>query len=383
MLAGPLATMTLADLGARVIKIERPGSGDDTRQWGPPFSATGSTYFESVNRNKESITLDLSAEADLVIAVEIATHADILVENFKPGGMAALGLGYEALKMRNPGLIYASISGFGSGAGAHLPGYDFMVQALGGLMSITGESDGSPTKVGVAVVDILTAKDATIGILAALHSRDESGLGALIEVNLLSSLQGALANQGQAYLGAATTPLRMGNAHPSIAPYELLDCSDSPLALACGTDRQFAAILDVLGLATLCQDERFITNTARVAHRPALIGILEARLHTNTAAFWCAAFTAAGVPAGQVGTIADGIELAQRLELDPTITVHDASGKITGTQIRNPIRFTPSASARTDAPPELGEHNHSVRRWLASFGVSTLITGDELNSTQG
>ncbi|MFM9877134.1 MAG: CaiB/BaiF CoA transferase family protein, partial [Rhodoglobus sp.] len=202
VLAGPLATMTLADLGARVIKIERPGEGDDTRHWGPPFSPTGSTYFESVNRNKESIELDLTTDADREVAIGIASNADILVENFKPGGMASLGLGYEELSALNPGLIYASISGFGSGAGAELPGYDFMVQAVGGLMSITGEFGGPPMKVGVAVVDILTAKDATIGILAALHSRSETGLGRLLEVNLLSSLQGALANQGQAHLGA-------------------------------------------------------------------------------------------------------------------------------------------------------------------------------------
>ena len=196
VLAGPLATMTLADLGARVIKVERPGEGDDTRLWGPPFSSTGSSYFESVNRNKESICLDLTANEDLAVAVELAMRADILVENFRPGRMAQLGLGYEAVSVTNPKLIYASISGFGSGAGADLPGYDFIVQAVGGLMSITGDTDGSPTKVGVAVVDILTAKDATIGIFAALNSRNATGLGRRLEVNLLSSLQGAVANQG-------------------------------------------------------------------------------------------------------------------------------------------------------------------------------------------
>ena len=367
ILAGPLATMTLADLGARVIKIERPHHGDDTRQWGPPFSTTGSTYFESVNRNKESIALDLADEADRAVAVDIAVNADIVVENFKPGGMAALGLGYETLSAQNPGLIYASISGFGSGGGAELPGYDFMVQAVGGLMSITGDSGGEPTKVGVAVVDILTAKDATIGILAALHSRKETGLGRLLEVNLLSSLQGALANQGQAYLGAGVTPSRMGNAHPSIAPYELLNCNDTPLAIACGNDRQFAAILRVLGLESLLSDERFVTNSARVRNRPDLIRVLEERLDTQSASFWQAAFTAVGVPAGQVGSIAEGIDLAHSLDLAPTIEIQDASGQTTGTQIRNPITWNPPVAPRTAAPPALGEHNDSVRRWLASL----------------
>ncbi|HEU4808932.1 MAG TPA: CoA transferase, partial [Homoserinimonas sp.] len=202
VLAGPLATMTLADLGARVIKVERPGAGDDTRSWGPPFSATGSTYFEGVNRNKESIALDLRDEADFATAKALAARADVLVENFMPGVMARLGLDYDSLAVENPGIIYASITGFGSEAGAELPGYDFIVQALGGLMSITGGQEGEPTKVGVALVDVLTSKDATTGILAALHARNTHGRGAHIEVNLLSSLQAALANQAQAYLGA-------------------------------------------------------------------------------------------------------------------------------------------------------------------------------------
>ena len=370
VLAGPMATMTLADLGARVIKIERPGTGDDTRHWGPPFSPTGSTYFESVNRNKESIELDLSTDADRAVAVAIASNADILVENFKPGGMASLGLGYDALSALNPGLIYASISGFGSGSGAELPGYDFIVQAVGGLMSITGAPGGPPMKVGVAVVDILAAKDATIGILAALQARKVTGVGRLLEVNLLSSLQGSLVNQGQACLGAGMAPRPMGNAHPSIAPYELLNCQDKPLALACGNDRQFVAILRVLGLDSLRDDERFLTNSARVDHRPALVAALESRLTTRTASYWQTAFTAVGVPAGQVGSIADGVELARTLDLAPTIEVQDAAGNARGTQFRSPITWTPAVTPRTAAPPALGEHNDSVRRWLAPLAGS-------------
>ncbi len=367
ILAGPLATMMLADLGARVIKIERPGVGDDTRQWGPPFSPSGSTYFESINRNKESIELDLRSADDLAVAVQIAQNADILVENFRPGGMTAMGLGYDSLSTLNPGLIYASISGFGSGGGAHLPGYDFLVQAVGGLMSITGQSGGSPTKVGVAVVDILTAKDASVGILAALQSRATTGRGRRLEVNLLSSLQGALANQGQAYLGADVTPTRMGNAHPSIAPYELVQCSDTSLAVACGNDTQFVSVLGVLGLMSMADDERFSSNAARVRNRRELIVLLEGRFGTDTAASWQVELTRVGVPAGQVGTIADGVELARALELDPTIEVEDAAGRVTGTQFRSPVTWAPSVAPRREAPPTLGAHNDSVRRWLDSL----------------
>jgi len=369
VLAGPLATMTLADLGARVIKVERPGSGDDTRQWGPPFSETGSTYFESVNRNKESICLDLSDEADRRVAVELSLRADVVVENFKPGGMEKVGLGYDRLRRDNPGLIYTSISGFGSAGGADLPGYDFIVQAVGGLMSITGDSAGSPTKAGVALVDILTAKDATIGILAALNTRRETGLGARLEVNLLSSLQGALANQGQAYLGAGVMPQRMGNAHPSIAPYELLNCADGPLAVACGNDSQFESILCVLALEEFIPDARFSTNRARVVNRAELVAMLESRLVTKSASAWQTAFTSVGVPAGQVGTIADGIELAESLGLSPTIQVQNTTGLTVGTQIRNPITWSPPIGPRTAAPPALDEHGDAVRGWLESFST--------------
>lgn len=365
VLAGPLATMTLADLGARVIKVERPGSGDDTRSWGPPHSATGATYFEGVNRNKESLTLDLADAADLAAARRLALRADVLVENFKPGGMDRLGLGYGDLTEENPGLIYASITGFGSIGGADLLGYDFMVQALGGLMSITGDTD-NPMKAGVALVDVLTAKDATIGILAALHARATTGLGARLELNLLSSLQGALANQAQAYLGAGVEPRRMGNAHPSIVPYQLLACADGPLAVACGNDGQFARLAGVLGDQWLASDERFATNQARVHHRVELVDILETRLREAPARSWHERLTAAGVPAGRVSTIAEGIDLADALGLEPTIEVQDASGVTVGRQIRHPVSWTPPLAPRTAAPPALGEHSSAIRAWLAA-----------------
>lgn len=365
VLAGPPCTMTLADLGARVIKVERPGAGDDTRSWGPPWSETGATYFESVNRNKESVTLDLTDREDQWLARELAARADVLVENFKPGGLEKLGLGYEWLSELNPGLVYASITGFGSREGRAIPGYDFVVQALGGLMSITGEAGGEPMKAGVAVVDVLTAKDAATAILAALHRRRRTGRGSHVEVNLLSSLQGSLVNQIQAVVGADADPARMGNAHPSIAPYETLRCEDAPLAVACGNNGHFARLCEVLDLPELPEDPRFRTNSARVEHRGELAPLLEERLARGTAAHWQRALTEAGVPAGRVNSIREGLEHAERLGLEPTVEVHDAAGAPSGTQVRHPITWDPPLPLRSAVPPRLGEHDETVRSWLA------------------
>lgn len=365
VLAGPLATMTLADLGARVIKVERPEVGDDTRSWGPPFSATGSTYFESVNRNKESVCLDLTDPRDLDLARELIARADVVVENFKPGGMEKLGLGYDVARAANPGVVYASISGFGSAGGRELLGYDFVVQALGGLMSITGETDGPALKAGVALVDVLTAKDAVAGILAALLRRHSTGVGARLELNLLSSLQGSLVNQAQAYLGAGVVPGRLGNTHPSIAPYETLECADGPIAVACGNDGQFGRLAEVLGSQRLADDPRFLDNSLRVANRAALVPLLEERLRHHGAAEWQRRLTEVGVPAGRIGTIADGLELAESLGLAPTIEVFDASGVTVATQVRHPITWSPPITHRNSAPPLLGEQDPTVREWLA------------------
>jgi crotonobetainyl-CoA:carnitine CoA-transferase CaiB-like acyl-CoA transferase len=366
VLAGPLATMTLADLGARVIKVERPGDGDDTRSWGPPFSATGSTYFESVNRNKESVCLDLADPDDLELARRLIARADVVVENFKPGGMERLGLGYAEAKETNPGVVYASISGFGGAGGRDMLGYDFVVQALGGLMSITGERDGPALKAGVALVDVLTAKDAVTGILAALLQRRATGLGARLELNLLSSLQGALANQAQAFLGAGVVPGRLGNTHPSIAPYETLECADGPIAVACGNDGQFRRMVAVIGSPELAADPRFRDNSLRVANRPTLVQLLERQLRRERAEEWQRRLTEVSVPAGRVGTIADGIALAEDLGLEPTIDVFDASGVAVARQVRHPITWTPPLSRKNSAPPLLGEQDAAVRRWLAT-----------------
>ncbi|MCI9888595.1 CoA transferase [Micrococcales bacterium 31B] len=363
VLAGPIATMTLADLGARVIKVERPGVGDDTRQWGPPFTATATTYFESVNRSKESVTLDLRDPDDLALARTLALTADVLIENFKPGTLDRLGLGYDSLKGQNPGLVYASITGFGSAGGAALPGYDFVAQAVGGLMSISGDAASGPMKAGVALVDVLTGKDATVGILAALHARAATGKGTRLEVSLLTSLQAALVNQAQAYLGAGVTPRRMGNQHPSIAPYELLACAEGPLAVACGNDQQFAAMTRVLGAPELADDARFTRNPDRVANRPALISALEARLASDTSAAWQEALTAAGVPAGSVLSIPEGFDYAESLGLEPTV----ACGE--GRQVRHPVRYGEDYVRPASPPPLLGEHDAQVRAWLRSLAA--------------
>ena len=364
VLAGPLCTMTLADLGARVIKVERPGSGDDTRHWGPPFSETGPTYYESVNRNKESVCLDLREDEGRELARELALRADVVVENFKPGGMATLGLGYDEISAENPGVVFVSVSGFGTAGGAHLAGYDFLVQAVGGLMSITGRADGEPTKAGVALVDVLTAKDATIGTLAALEQRRRTGRGAHIDVSLLSSLQGALVNQGQAYLGAGKVPQRMGNDHPSIVPYQLLQCSDAPLAVTVGNDHQFRKFTEVLGIPETAEDERYASNGARVDHREELTALLEEALAARTASEWQEALTEVGVPAGKVSGIDEGVALAEELGLEPTVDVQDRTGATVGRQFRHPAQWTPPLASPTVAPPQLGEDTETVVQWL-------------------
>lgn len=363
VLAGPLATATLADLGARVVKVERPVLGDDTRSWGPPFTSNSSSYFESANRNKESIVLDFNDPIDIGLARELARRADVLVENFRPGTLEKYGLGYDELHATNPRLIYCSITGFGSGGGAHLAGYDFLVQAVGGLMSITGEDDengGSPTKVGVALVDILTAKDAVTGIMAALITRNASGEGQRIEVNLLSSLLAALTNQASSFLTTGISPQRLGNAHPSIAPYELLKCADGPLAVACGNDKQFRLLARVLGDDSLGTDIRFSTNSARVANRAELQTALTKLLASESTDVWVQRLTMVGVPAGSVGSVADGFALATKLGLDPLVEVANGHPP----QVRHPVQYSKTPVTRYAAPPRLGEHSDDLRRWL-------------------
>ncbi|MGW0119674.1 CaiB/BaiF CoA transferase family protein [Streptomyces sp. NPDC003327] len=361
VLAGPYMTMLLADLGADVIKIERPGSGDDTRAWGPPFAAGEATYFLGVNRNKRSVALDLTDPEDLATARAIVDRADVLVENFRPGTMEKLGLGHEEVRGRNPGLVYCSVTGFGSDEGARLPGYDLLVQAMGGLMSVTGEPGGSGTKAGVALVDVITGLHAGLGVLAALRHRERTGEGQRIEVSLLGSLLSALTNQAAAHLGAGVVPRAMGNRHPSIAPYEVFEAADRPLVLAVGNDRQFRALCERLGLPELAEDPRFATNTARVAHRDALVTALSGRLGTRPADDWFEELTAAGVPCGPINDLAGAFALADRLGLGAHVP-ESAAGPA---QVAHPVRFGSTPAAYRAAPPRLGEHTDAL---LAELG---------------
>ena len=353
VLAGPLATMVLADLGATVTKVERPGGGDDTRAWGPPYDERGeATYFQAVNRNKTSVVLDLADPAGLAEARRLAREATVVVENFRPGVMERLGLGYEDLREEQPALVFCSITGFGSGAGATLPGYDLLVQAVGGLMSVTGEPGGEPQKVGVALVDVVCGLFAAVGILAAVRHRERTGEGQRVEVDLLSSLLAALVNQGSAFTLAGVVGTRMGNAHPSIAPYELLRAADGDLVVAVGTDRQFAALADAIGRPGLARDERFTTNAARVAHRAALRAELEAALARRPVAAWVDALTAVGVPAGRVNDVAGAFAFAEALGLEPVVDVPRPDGTV-ARLTRNPVRLSRTPPAYRTAPPVL------------------------------
>jgi crotonobetainyl-CoA:carnitine CoA-transferase CaiB-like acyl-CoA transferase len=367
VLAGPLAAMMLADLGATVVKVERPGEGDETRAWGPPWTATTSSYFESVNRSKRSICLDFTDDADAVLARELCARADVVIENYRPESLERFGLSFDDVRRANPHVIYCSISGFGShGGGAGLPGYDFVVQAVGGLMSITGS--GEPTKVGVAVVDLLTGRDAVVGILAALRHRDATGAGQRVEVNLMSSLLSGLVYQASGYLATGTDPQRLGNRHPNIAPYEMLQCSDGLLAVAVGNDGQFARFAETLGSPGLAAQTRFATNSARVANRDELAQLIEQRLTTAPAKVWEQRVRAAGIACGRVNTIGEAIAYADDLGLAPLVDLGD--GRLP--QVRSPIRLSATPAERPVAPPSLGQHTDEVKRWLREGGDAEL-----------
>jgi crotonobetainyl-CoA:carnitine CoA-transferase CaiB-like acyl-CoA transferase len=356
VLAGPFATMMLADLGAEVIKVERPGVGDETRSWGPPRDTRGrATYFLSVNRNKSSVALDLSTDAGRERAHELVRSAEVIVENFRPGVMDSLGLGWSALRAARPELVYCSITGFGDGEGARLPGYDLLVQALGGLMSITGEPGGEPQKVGVALVDVLTGLYACTGILAALRHRDATGEGQRVQVDLFSCLLASLVNQGSAYTVAGVVPHRMGNAHPSISPYALYPTGDGEIVLAVGNDRQFSALCATLGAPELSGDPRFASNPARVAHRDELRAALVQRLSARSAGEWADALTAARVPAGVVNDIAGAFALAEAIGLDPIVELPDPATCETVPLTRNPIGLSATPPTYRTAPPPLGD----------------------------
>ena len=351
VLAAPYATMLMADLGAEVIKVERPDGGDETRAWGPPWSDEGeSTYFLSVNRNKTSRVLDLRSPHDREVALELVAGCDVVMENFRSGTMERLGLGYEELSERHPGLVYCSVTGFGSGAGADLPGYDLVAQAVGGLMSVTGSADSGPMKSGVALVDIVTGLHATIGILAALRHRDRTGQGQRVEVNLLSSVLSAMSNQASTHAVTGAVPRAMGNLHPSIAPYEVLATADRPVAVAAANDKLFRLLAQAVGRPELADDPRFGSNADRVAHRAVLAAELEDALAGHGADHWFDVLSAQGVPCGPINDLGQAFDLARRLDLDPVREVPSAAGGSVAT-IANPISLSLTPAAYRTAPP--------------------------------
>ncbi|MDP9429133.1 MAG: CoA transferase [Actinomycetota bacterium] len=364
VLAGPYATMLLADLGAEVVKVEGP-AGDDTRSWQPPVREGVATYYLGVNRNKRSVALNLKDPDDLAAACELARRADVLVENFKPGGLARFGLVYDTIAAGNPRVVYASISGFGSQpGGASLPGYDLIVQAISGLMSLTGDPDGEPFRAGISVFDVMAGLHATIGVLSALNLRHETGRGQHVEVNLLASALSGLVNHASAWVAGGVVPFRMGNSHPSLFPYEPLPCADGDLIITAGNNGQFRKLVEVLGAPELADDPRFARNEDRTANRDELRPLLVERLRTRTKLEWFRDIIAAGVPCGPINTVGQGVAFAEEVGLDPVVTVGDGAAAIPS--VRNPIRFSETPADYRLPPPGLDEHGTEIRRWLTT-----------------
>jgi crotonobetainyl-CoA:carnitine CoA-transferase CaiB-like acyl-CoA transferase len=375
VLAGPYCTMLLADLGADVIKVESP-SGDDTRSWMPPVTQDGvSTYFLSINRNKRSVALDLKNERDLGMAKTLARRADVFVQNFKPGGLVRYGLDYDSVSAQNPAIIYASISGFGSGGGKDLPGYDLMVQAMSGLMSLTGSPDGPPYRAGISAFDVIAGLHTTIAILAALSYRTATGVGQHLEASLMASAMSGMVNQTSAYAAASVVPFRMGNSHPSLFPYEPLPTGDGDLIVTAGNDAQFRKLCDVIGLPELPDDPRFSSNPGRTANRDELKPLLAEKLAARSAAEWFDLLIAAGVPCGPINTVDKGIEFAKKIGLDPIITA--GAGDRTRSSMRHPVTFSATPASYPLAPPELDEQGDEIRAWLSEpdgAGPQTRVT---------
>jgi crotonobetainyl-CoA:carnitine CoA-transferase CaiB-like acyl-CoA transferase len=363
VLAGPYATQTMADLGATVIKVESP-AGDETRGWAPPERDGVSTYYLGVNRNKRDVVLDFKNEADRELAQTLARRADIVVENFKPGGLAKFALDYESVRLTNASVIYASISGFGSDKGAGLPGYDLIVQAASGLMSLTGAPDGPAYRSGVSVFDIMTGMQATIGVLAALNHRNLTGTGQHVEVNLLSTALAAMANHSSTFVAGGQVPFRMGNAHPSLFPYEPLPASDGEIVVVAANNVQFARLAKALGLDELIDDPRFAESGLRNKHREQLRPLLVDVLSTKTIAEWFEILTDAGIACGPINTIDGGVALAEKLGLRPVVNVGEGGEAIP--MIRNAIDFSVTPARYISAPPALGADNDRIRAWLAS-----------------
>jgi crotonobetainyl-CoA:carnitine CoA-transferase CaiB-like acyl-CoA transferase len=355
VLAGPYTSMLLGDLGADVIKVERPGTGDDTRAWGPPWRDGESTYYLALNRNKRSVVLDLADDGDRALARELGRRADVLLESFRPGLMASWGLDGDTLRAVNPRLVSCSVTAFGSGERASgMPGYDFLLQAMGGLMSITGEEDGRPLKTGAAVVDLICGLLATIGIQAALAE----GVGRHVEVSLMDSALTALLNQGTAWVAGGAVPSRRGNRHPSIVPYETYEAADRPFAVATGNDRLFGRLCEAIGLPELPADARFTTNAARVANVDPLGEALNGVFRTRPADHWVEVLRAASVPVGPINRVDEAFALAAELGMEPTTDAHRVP------LIAPPLRLDGSRPEIRLPPPRLDEHGDEIRTWL-------------------
>ncbi|MGB7756477.1 MAG: CaiB/BaiF CoA-transferase family protein [Salinisphaera sp.] len=362
VLAGPWCTQQLADMGAEIIKIERPGSGDDTRRWAPPWldGTDESSYFLSANRGKHSVCVDFSKPEGQDLIRRLAAKADVLVENFKVGGLAAYGLDYAGLHEINPGLVYCSISGFGqTGPYAQRAGYDFLIQAMSGLMSVTGEPDGEPMKAGVAFADVFTGLYSANAILAALHQRRLTGEGTHIDMALFDVQIGVMANQALSYLTTGMNPPRLGNAHPSIVPYQVFPTADEEIVIAVGNDAQFARLCDVLARPGLAGDKRFATNSARVTYRDTLVPILSERLREGTRTEWLSALEAAGVPSGPINTLEQVFDDPQARARQVRINRPHASGREVSL-VSNPIRFGGETLNAELGPPTLGEHTGTI-----------------------
>ena len=371
VLAGPWCSQMLADLGAEVVKIERPKTGDDTRGWGPPYvenesgEPVESAYFNSTNRGKKSLALDISHEKGQQIIRELAKTADVLIENFKVDGLKKYGLDYQSLQQINPSLIYCSITGFGqTGPEAHSPGYDFMIQGLGGLMHITGQPEGEPVKVGVAVADIMTGMYASVAILAALNHRHLSGEGQYIDLALLDCQVAMLANQASNYLTSGVSPGRLGNAHPNIVPYQVFQTSDSFIIIAVGNDNQFTRLCDMLDINEISEDENFSTNKARVQNRDQLSQLLEPLIQSQTSEFWLSRLSESKIPCGAINDIEQVFNHPQVQHRGMKISLpHEAAGSVD--LVGNPIQFSKTKIEYTSAPPMLGQHSvQALNEWL-------------------
>jgi crotonobetainyl-CoA:carnitine CoA-transferase CaiB-like acyl-CoA transferase len=363
VLAGPYCTMLLGDMGADVIKVESP-AGDDTRSWMPPVTEDDvSTYFLAINRNKRSVALDLKDQRELAMAKTLARRADVFVQNFKPGGLARYGLDYESVRADNPAVVYASISGFGSGGGKDLPGYDLMVQAMSGLMSLTGSPDGPPYRAGISLFDVMAGLHTTIAILAALNHRNATGEGQHLDASLMASAMSGMVNQTSAYAAAGVVPFRMGNSHPSLFPYEPLPTGDGELIVTAGNDTQFRKLCDTIGAPDLSADPRFATNPGRTAHRDELKPLLAEKLSKRSAADWFDLLIGAGVPCGPINTVDAGVAFAEKIGLDPIIQA--GSGSRVRPGIRHPVAFSGTPASYRLAPPELDEQGDEIRAWLS------------------